>query len=116
MIHVIGTKATVEAYAAAVSKVLGLPRRGTPIGGGRHVPDCDTPGPGWTTAWATVRQHPTDPGRRSCPALDVKDIPAGAGETAAAVVAAAWSTAGPLSEDWEPPHGPPENQRGKVTP
>lgn len=52
------TRRQAEDYAATCAKARGYPARGVHVGGGIHVALGDTPGPGWTTAFADVVEHP----------------------------------------------------------
>jgi|ETNvirnome_2_300_1030623.scaffolds.fasta_scaffold17103_2 hypothetical protein len=53
MMHHVGTKAFCEALQRAADKILGYPRPGRRIGGGRHAEG------GTTATAADVRRHPT---------------------------------------------------------
>lgn len=70
MSHYVGTQAQCNAVGVICNKLRGYPLRdGVHVGGGRHVDIHQTvPGPGWTTAYAAVRKHPT---------LDTYAIPLG---------------------------------------
>jgi hypothetical protein len=62
MSHTTGTKASVEAVQADTDTLMGYPRKGVHVGGGRHaeMPDTFIPGaPGWTEHQAAVKKHPT---------------------------------------------------------
>lgn len=52
-----GTRTVIEAVRAAVDTMLELPKRGTHVGGGVHMPISDTPGIGWSVTWARPLQN-----------------------------------------------------------
>jgi hypothetical protein len=54
-------RADATAYESLCRRALAIPHhRHRHIGGGRHVDVHPAiPGPGWTTAWSDVQEHPT---------------------------------------------------------
>lgn len=94
------TQRAAEDYAALCTKARGYPVRGVHVGGGRHVTLGDTPGPGWTTAFADVIEHP-DGNAFAVLALDASAEERARLTTAERTeVAAKRAAAEPLDETW----------------